>query len=153
MDATRHSTLAGSSVALWPAAFFDPAVDRAEVARATLEAIAFIARGNLEQAEAARRGSAGPVILAGGMARSRLFRQILADVIGRPVHVPQLIDATAVGAAACAAVALGVHNRVDDATAAMTVVAIAAEPEPATAEAHLQAYGEWRRLYDKISSL
>jgi autoinducer 2 (AI-2) kinase len=47
------------------------------------------------------------VVLTGGAARSRLWPQILADVLGLPVLVPDISEATAAGAAIMAGLAVG----------------------------------------------
>lgn len=48
----------------------------------------------------------GRVVLVGGGARSEAYRRIVADLIGRPVLVPEADELVAVGAAVQAAVAL-----------------------------------------------
>jgi L-xylulokinase len=46
-------------------------------------------------------------VLTGGAARSQLWPQILADVLGLPVRVSQAPESAAIGAAAMAARAIG----------------------------------------------
>ena len=57
--------------------------------------------------------------VTGGMTRSNLFNQIQADVYGRPVTPALTEQATALGAAVLAAVAIGAYGDLDSATAAM----------------------------------
>lgn len=74
--------------------------------RAVLEGVAFLQRQAIQTVE----GLSYPVTevrLHGGQARSQLWNQIKADVFGRPVSVPQTIDAPAVGAAFVAGKAMG----------------------------------------------
>ncbi|HEV7467171.1 MAG TPA: FGGY family carbohydrate kinase, partial [Candidatus Dormibacteraeota bacterium] len=119
LDATRPSTfLPRMRVLAWPSEILGADLGAADLLRAGLEEVAHSARANLEQAEAVRGGGAGPVVLAGGMARSRLFAEIVAAVCGRPVAVAAEPDVTAVGAAACAAVAAGLHPGLAAAVAA-----------------------------------
>jgi xylulokinase len=40
----------------------------------------------------------GRIVLTGGGARSRVYRQMMADLLGRPVLVPDLEEAVATGA-------------------------------------------------------
>jgi len=139
--------------ALWPPAYLRDDVDAADLIRAALEGVAFTARANVEQVEEARGGDPGPVVLAGGMARSRLFRQMVADVLGRPVRVPAQVEATDVGAAACAALAVGLHVDLEEAAAAMTRTEVVAEPDALVSAPQMRAFHEWRNLYAKVKAL
>jgi xylulokinase len=76
----------------------------AHLLRAVVEGIAFQI---LREIEAAEVDTALPITLSGGAARSAVCRQALADVTARPVAVPDVPDATALGAALIAAVAVG----------------------------------------------
>jgi xylulokinase len=80
--------------------------DRAHIARAVLEGLAFAASDVV-----ARLGELGlparEVLLIGGGAQSRVWGQIRADAIGRPHHVAARTDAAPIGAAMIAAVAAG----------------------------------------------
>lgn len=156
MDARRlFNMLGSSSIAAFPAPYLEPLLGPAELARATFEAIAFAARANLEQAEAARGGDPGAVILAGGMARSPLFQALLGAVTGRDLQVPADLDATTTGAAACAAAAAGIYAGVEEAADQMTRLqpAAPADAAGATHAAYDSAFHEWRALYEKISAL
>jgi xylulokinase len=154
MNATRPVALLNRMRSVfWPPAYVNAAVTGGDAVRAALEAIAYSARANLEQAESARGGDAGPVVLSEGMSQSAQFTQMIADVINRPVYRPRLIESTSVGAAMCAAVAAGVYASLDEAVAAMTVTAVAAEPDPVAIGAYSQAYREWRLLYEKMETL
>src|SRR4029077_19376009 len=114
MNATRPPTfLTRLNAAFWPPPYVRPA-GGADVVRACLEAVAYSARANLEQVEAAR-GDAGPVVLAGGMARSPVFVQMRAARLNRAVAVPAVVESTAVGAAMSAATAAGVYASLDEA--------------------------------------
>jgi autoinducer 2 (AI-2) kinase len=153
LDATRPSTfLPRMRVLAWPSEILGADLGAAELLRAGLEEVAHSARANLEQAEAVR-GGAGSLLLAGGMARSRLFAEILAGVCGRPVAVAAETDATAIGAAACAAVAAGDHTGLAAAAAALTRPAVEVHPGDGTMAAYAEAHRGWRALYDQLESL
>jgi sugar (pentulose or hexulose) kinase len=153
LDATRPSTfLPRMRVLAWPSEILGADLGAADLLRAGLEEVAHSARANLEQAEAVR-GGAGPVVLAGGMARSRLFAEILASVCGRPVAVAAEPDVTALGAAACAAVAAGLHPGLAAAVAAFRRPAVEVEPDDGTMAVYAEAHRGWRALYAQLESL
>jgi sugar (pentulose or hexulose) kinase len=69
-------------------------------------------------------------VLTGGGSRSRLWRQIHADVLGRPLRrLAQPLPAAA-GAAICAATGLGAFADLRAAAAAMSRAGPATEPDP-----------------------
>lgn len=78
-------------------------VTRAQVARAAVEGVVanlLLGAGPLLE-ESARL--AGRVLLVGGGARSRAYRQVVADLVGRPVVVPHSTETVVTGAAVQAA--------------------------------------------------
>jgi sugar (pentulose or hexulose) kinase len=139
---------------LRPTEVLQPSLGAAEVVRASLEAVAHSARANAEQVEKAAGASAGQrLVVAGGMARSALLLRMVAALLDRPVHVPAVRDATVIGAAACAAVAAGLHADLDTAADALVRLDAAVEPEAALVDAYAEAHRAWRRLYARIESL
>jgi glycerol kinase len=85
----------------------------AEIAKAGLEAVCFQTR-DLMEAMAADMKSAGlpaPSALRvdGGMVANDVFCQYLADLTGRPIDRPQVIETTALGAAYLAGLGVGVY--------------------------------------------
>jgi ribulose kinase len=77
------------------------------------------------------------LVLTGGGSRSPLWRQIHADVLGRPLHQLAQPLPAALGAAICAATGLGAFADLRAAAAAMSRAGPAAEPDP-----------ENQRIYD-----
>ncbi len=125
----------------------DPA-PRSHVARALVEGVACGLRANLEQARAIAHASpsaAGTdVRLAGGLSRSALFAQVLADVLGEPVSVARP-EATALGAALCAAA--GAQDRdLSEVALAGSAGARRVEPDRAAVEAGQDLYRRWSEL-------
>lgn len=94
---------------------------RSDLVRAVLEGIALEVNKNLAIIRSLAAGGDGliEVRVSGGAARSDQFNQIQADVYGSPVVPGQLEQATALGAAILAAVAVGAYPDVASACAAM----------------------------------
>ncbi len=82
---------------------------RRNLARAVLEGMACALRANLEQISALA-GTPSAVFLSGGMSRSPFWGQLLADVLGRPIFVSEVAEASALGAAICAGVGAGIFR-------------------------------------------
>lgn len=154
LDAAHPSTfLAQSSALFWPVPVLQPDLGAADVVRATLESVAHVARANVEQVEEVCAAGAQRLVVAGGMARSRLFLQMLAALLEREVHVPGVLDASFSGAAACAAVAAGLHASLDAAAAALVTLRVAEPPDPALVAAYAGVHRRWRALYKRVESL
>jgi xylulokinase len=115
---------------------------RPEMARAVLEGVALNLRLILDAFQT--QGIGFPAIrLIGGGARSALWQQILADVLGMPIRLPALLtEATSLGAAIAGGVGVGIFDRFAAANR-LIQAAVAAQPEP-TAQAR---YAELRPLF------
>lgn len=108
---------------------------RADLVRALCEAVAFSARHCMESL-----GLSGEVSACGGGARSRLWSQMFADVLGRDLHIPEDQGVGVRGAARVAWDALGRPVDADHWRARRRVV----RTDPATATHYEQAYQQYR---------
>ena len=80
-------------------------------------------------------------MLTGGGSRSELWRQIHADVIGRPLLRLDQAQPAALGAAICAAVGLGAFPDLPAAgAAAMSRVVAGAQPDPRNRQVYDAAF-------------
>jgi len=153
-NASRPATFLSRHHALvWPTEVLQPQLGAAEVVRAALEAVAHSARANAAQVEAVCSADVQRLVVAGGMARHRLFVRMVAALFDRAVHVPLVCDATVIGAAACAAVAAGLHADLDAAADALCVLQPPVEPEAALVPVYAEAHRAWRALYGRMESL
>jgi glycerol kinase len=81
--------------------------NRAHIVRATLESIAYQTRDVIEAVEAASGVTLSELRVDGGAAANDLLLQIQADVLGREVVRPAVLETTALGAAYLAGLASG----------------------------------------------
>ena len=88
--------------------------NRAHLARATLEAIAFQTRDVIEAIELDSGVTLSELRVDGGAAANDLLLQIQADVLGRDVVRPAVLETTALGAAYLAGLATGFWKGADD---------------------------------------
>jgi glycerol kinase len=86
----------------------------AELARATLESIAFQVADVLEAMAADAGGRLGVLRVDGGAAANDLLLQLQADILGVPVERPVVAETTALGAAYLAGLAVGYWQGLDD---------------------------------------
>jgi xylulokinase len=125
---------------------------REHFVRATLEAVAFMLRRNLELLTVAG-AVASEVRSHGGGARSALWNQIKADVCGLPVVTLEGSEAAIRGDAILAGVASGAFASLDEACRLAVREARRFDPEPATRDVYEAAYGQYRDLFDAVRPL
>ena len=118
---------------------------RPEVVRAVLEGVAHRGADLVDAAEA-DSGIAIPTLrVDGGMSANATFVQALADAANRPVEVSPVLEATTLGAAFLAGMAVGTWGGWDDVTAAWkpraTVEPVAPSDRTRWAEARRRAAG------------
>lgn len=126
---------------------------RAAFARAILENIAYAARGNVTQLEEISGQKVTSLNLCGGLARSDVFAQIIADVGQRPVQVPSVRETSCVGAAICAAVGAGVYPDLPAAAKTMVHWEPVVQPDPAKVRRYRGLYRKWIKLFEKARGL
>jgi glycerol kinase len=84
---------------------------RAHLVRAALEAIAFSSAELLHAMTGAGKLDLAALRVDGGGAANDWMMQFQADVLGAPVERPDMVETTALGAAALAGLALGVWKQ------------------------------------------
>ena len=94
---------------------------QAEIAKAGLESVCFQTRDLLEAmtADMSAAGLDSPSALRvdGGMVVNDLFCQWLADLTGRPIERPEIVETTALGAAYLAGLGVGLYASLDEVAA------------------------------------
>ncbi len=91
---------------------------RPELVRAVLEGIAHRGADLLEAAESDSGLPVGSLRVDGGMSANPVFVQALADACGRPIELAPVLEATTLGAAYLAGMAVGTWSDEDDVAAA-----------------------------------
>lgn len=119
-----------------------------EMYRAVLEGLALEEAHCLTRMEEATGTPVQRVSVLGGAANSRVFTQILADVLERPLDICTQAETTCLGAAVLAAAGVGVGGTHDVAgtAARMSSVARVVEPDPANHE----VYGLAKEVHDML---
>jgi glycerol kinase len=123
------------------------ATSRAEIARATLDSVAYQTYDLLD-AMAADGLRPGTLKVDGGMSQNNLFLQRLADVLGMGIRRPANSESTAFGAACLAGLGCGMYRSLQD-IAALSRSETRFEPTLATPERETQIAG-WRRALQRV---
>ena len=125
---------------------------RGHVIRAILEGVAFSLRDSFE-IFGEMNVPVESIRLGGGGARSKLWRQIQADVYGRAVDIVQAEEGAAYGAALLAGVGGSLWESVDDACATVVRVIDRIEPNPAAVKVLEPLYRSYRALYPALNQV
>lgn len=122
---------------------------RSHFVRAIMEAVCFIVRRNIEAIEGL--GIAVDEIRAlGGGARSRVWKQMEADITGRTVLTTSNEEAATLGAAILAGKAVGLYSSIEEAVDQMVQLKERYHPEPDNFVTYADAYRTYTQLYDEL---
>jgi xylulokinase len=137
----------------------------AHLLRAVVEGVVFQIRREMDTAAAGRHEGASPgekpwssppdepVLLSGAAARSAVWQQVVADTTDRPVIVPEVPDATALGAAMIAAVAVGHFPSPRAASAAWFRPGVVLHPSEQGSDRYAAAYERYLALETALAPL
>lgn len=125
---------------------------KAHFVRAVLEGVAFSLRDCLEIFKSAGV-QVSTVRLGGGGAKSRLWRQIQADVYRAPVEIIDADEGAAFGAAILAGVGAGAWKTVDEACKQSIKVIETIEPNSESSEKLEGNYNAYKTLYSALKPI
>jgi len=114
--------------------------------RAVYEGICFGTRQILEDM-AAHGFTLTRIVAGGGGAKSRLWTQIQADVLGHPIHLPRDKETMALGAAIWAGLGANVFANYQEAIARMVHIERAVTPAPERRDVYDRLYRQYVALY------
>jgi len=126
---------------------------RGDLARAILEANCYAVRANLEQIVEITGKKVSKIGFCGGNSKAAIWNEIQSAVLGFPVEVPVERDATAVGAAVCAAVGADVYRNMNDAVKMMIHMEPPVKAEKKLTTKYDQLYTTWRDTRNKLSGV
>lgn len=122
---------------------------RSDMTRAVLEGVAFAVRDSVEIARSLGVDVASSTVCGGG-ARSAVWLQMLADVLGIGLVLPATEQGPGLGGALLAAVASGAYGSVGACVAEAVGVRGRVTPDPGLAAAYDERYETWRGLYPAL---
>ncbi len=122
---------------------------RADLTRAVLEGVAFAIRDSVEIARGLGVDVAASTVCGGG-AKSGLWLQMLANVLGIELRLPATEQGPGYGGALLAAVAAGVFPDVAAACDAVVSVRDVVVPDAEAVAAYDARYQAWREMYPAL---
>jgi xylulokinase len=125
---------------------------RSHFTRAIMEAVCFIVRRNIEVIESLGV-PVNEIRALGGGARSRIWKQMEADIVGRPVFTTTNEEAATLGAAILAGKAVGLYSSVEEAAERMIQIKEQFEPVSANLPVYDDAFNTYVKLYDALCPL
>ncbi len=123
---------------------------RAHLTRAVLEGVAFGLNDSFTLIKEAGLGSVDQVRVSGGGAKSQLWKQILADVLGVELVTVNTTEGAAFGAALLAGVGAGLFANVPEAAERIIQLTGSTTPSPAMS-AYQDYYPRYRALYPALA--
>ncbi len=123
---------------------------RAHLIRSVYEGIAFSHRYHYERLRQCMDHEPNSIRLAGGVARSRVWTQIFADVMKCPIEVVNVRETGALGCAIAAAVAVGDYNTLEEALEGMSHLASVVTPNPTNYPIYDKKYALYTRLIETL---
>jgi xylulokinase len=123
---------------------------KAEISRAVLEGITFGLGDALDLIRTTTPARFDEIRVTGGGAKSRFWRQLMADVFGAPVAVTTSTEGPAFGAALLGGVAAGAFGSVEEAADALVHVRARVAPDPVTSGRYADVHAVYRALYSDL---
>jgi xylulokinase len=125
---------------------------KGQMSKAVMEGVAFALRDCLE---VAKTNGVYPTYtnLCGGGAKSKLWRQIIADVFNLPVHIPETEQGPAYGGAILAMVGSGAYQSVQEATAQIVRTQEVIQPNPQQVAFYNKKYNFFKKLYPTLKDI
>jgi L-xylulokinase len=90
------------------------------------------------------------IVAGGGGAKSRLWTQIQADVLGQPIHLPRDKETMALGAAIWAGIGAGIFKSYEEAIGRMVHIERVVSPVPGRREVYDRLYRHYLDLYPAV---
>ena len=115
--------------------------------RAILENTALLVHGHIDLVKEATGNEPSELIFAGGASKCSLWAQIVADVTGKNVRIPEVKEATALGAAVLAGYGVGIYPSIAEGAKRVVKWNKTFSPNPDNKAVYDQLYVQWKDVY------
>jgi len=129
------------------------ATTAADLLRAIVEGLDYQFRDIVTALQRALGTKLERFVAVGGATRNAFWMQNKADVLGRAIEVPDVEEATPLGAAILAGIGLGYYRDEEDARRRMHWPGKSYEPDPVLAVRYAEAFAIYQGLYPALSPI
>lgn len=127
---------------------------KGHLVRAVMEGLAYEVRRQAGYIEKGTGIKTKEIRMYGGSARSDLWNQTFANVMGTPVSVPSTVETTALGAAICGAKGAGIYPSIEEAVREMVRISKHYLPDEQIVPLYDRLFNEvYWKFYDRIHDL
>ena len=126
---------------------------RGDMVRAIIEGLDYQFLDMVNSFEAGLGTRAERIIAVGGAIRNEFWMQNKADVVGKTIEVPQVEEATPLGAAILAGIGTGVFKNEQDAYEKVCRPGRTYRPDPSMARVYEQGFEAYKKLYPALSGI
>lgn len=121
--------------------------------RSLMENAALVTKGNVDMVYEITGKRPEQVVFANGASKSPIWCQILSDVLGIPVKVPKVKEATALGAAITAGLGVGIYKNISETAKALVQWDAEYAPNLENNKIYSEIYSNWRKVYKECLDL
>lgn len=126
--------------------------DRFDMTRAIMEGVAFQIKWMMEYFKAQPSPTEG-LKLAGGATKSKAWSQIVADITGYPVRIPEIADLACVGAAVLAGTGSGVFSSLTEGYRTLAVNENVLMPDPEKSAKYAEIFKDYKQKAVTLGNL
>jgi xylulokinase len=126
---------------------------RGDILRAIIEALDYQFLDMVSALESALGRSLDQFVAVGGATRNSFWMQNKADVVGRPLEVPAVEEATPLGAAILAGIGVGLYRDEQEAFQRVYRPGRTYQPDPRRAARYAEWFSVYRDLYPAVRPL
>ncbi len=126
---------------------------RADLLRAVVEGLDYQFRDIVFAMETALGSALERFVAVGGATRNTFWMQNKADVVGRPIEVPQIEEATPLGAAILAGIGVGLYRDEQEAYQRVYRRGKTYEPDPQRSAQYAELFPVYCELYPALSQV
>jgi len=124
---------------------------RSDFIRALIEGTAFELKEILDFVKEELKIDVDELKVSGGVANSRIWREIRADITGRKILLPKVTETTVFGDALLAGVGSGLYSA--EQAASMVEVSERLEPKRESHKVYLKVYEVYRKVYEGLKDV
>jgi xylulokinase len=126
---------------------------KADMIRAIIEGLGYQFLEILNGLETGLNTRAEKIVAIGGAIKNQLWMQIKADVVGKSIEVPDIEDATPLGAAILAGIGVGIYEDEQDAYNRVYRPGRVYEPSPEVVPKYAEGFKIYRQLYPALKQV